>query len=205
MYELIVLSLLMYGPIHGYLISKITGDIMGPWTKVSPGTLYPVLARLESGGYIKSISGDRSPSEGSRQSHTYEITQGGRMRFHQLMMDTTSNPGDYQRQFRLKVPYMEFIEPEERLLLYNHYINYCETAVMYQKSEANDLLQVWETLQHQDLPYKTSWNHISAAVDLMRHCAAQWQTEADWATCARELLLADIGNNQQTEGGNKYS
>lgn len=37
MYELIILSLLMREPSHGYLISKIINDIIGPIAKVSHG------------------------------------------------------------------------------------------------------------------------------------------------------------------------
>ena len=47
MYELIILSLLMRGPIHGYLISKFINDIIGPVAKVSHGWLYPRLAKLQ--------------------------------------------------------------------------------------------------------------------------------------------------------------
>ena len=43
MYELIILSLLMREPIHGYRISKIISDIIGPIAKVSHGWLYPCL------------------------------------------------------------------------------------------------------------------------------------------------------------------
>jgi DNA-binding PadR family transcriptional regulator len=37
MYELMVLSLLMRSPLHGYLIVKITNDMIGPWAKISRG------------------------------------------------------------------------------------------------------------------------------------------------------------------------
>jgi DNA-binding PadR family transcriptional regulator len=41
MYELIILSLLMRSPAHGYLIAKIINDMFGPYTKISNGRLYP--------------------------------------------------------------------------------------------------------------------------------------------------------------------
>lgn len=55
MYELIILSLLMREPIHGYLISKIINDIIGPLAKVSHGWLYPRLAKLEQEGLIVTL------------------------------------------------------------------------------------------------------------------------------------------------------
>lgn len=52
MYELIILSLLMRSPSHVYLIVKITNDQIGPWAKISSGTLYPLLTRMEQVGLI---------------------------------------------------------------------------------------------------------------------------------------------------------
>src|SRR5579859_5268808 len=102
MYELIVLSLLMRGPLHGYLIVKITNDMIGPWAKVSSGTLYPLLTRMEQAGLIAVIQAESQSVAGERQTRTFLITEEGRKRFHQVMMDMSSNPGDYQRFFRYK-------------------------------------------------------------------------------------------------------
>ena len=41
MYELIILSVLMRMPMHGYLIVKITNDQIGPWAKIRSETLSP--------------------------------------------------------------------------------------------------------------------------------------------------------------------
>ena len=43
MYELMILTFLMRGPMHGYLIANII-DISGPFAEVSNGRLYPLLA-----------------------------------------------------------------------------------------------------------------------------------------------------------------
>jgi Transcriptional regulator PadR-like family len=51
-YELIILSLLMREPMHGYLIAKVTNDQIGPWARLSSGTMYTILARLEADGLI---------------------------------------------------------------------------------------------------------------------------------------------------------
>jgi DNA-binding PadR family transcriptional regulator len=106
MYELIILSLLMRGPIHGYLIAKIINDLIGPVAKVSHGWLYPRLAKLEQEGLIGASVEPKQEHQGDRQLHTYEITEAGRKRFHQLMMGTTSNPGEYTKFFWQKVCYL---------------------------------------------------------------------------------------------------
>lgn len=91
MYELIILSLLMRWPMHGYLIMKVTNDQIGPWAKISSGTLSTILSRLEQAGFIAVLSQENDSSRRDRRSRTFTITAEGRKRFHQLMMDTSSN------------------------------------------------------------------------------------------------------------------
>ena len=52
MYEMIILALLARWPLHGYLIAKITNDVLGPYARLSNGRLYPLLAKLEAAGLI---------------------------------------------------------------------------------------------------------------------------------------------------------
>jgi DNA-binding PadR family transcriptional regulator len=68
MYELIVLSLLIHWPVHGYLIAKISNDIIGPWEKVSKGTMYSLLAKLERAGLVKLIDTPTTYRTSDRQS-----------------------------------------------------------------------------------------------------------------------------------------
>lgn len=190
MYELLILARLMYAPEHGYQIAKIANDIIGPWAKISLGTLYPLLTRLEQSGFIKKLGEGQNATviQGARRQSrtTYEITPAGRMRFHQLMMDTASNPGDYQRLFRLKVLYLEFLQLEERLHLLNHYMNYCETLTLYIQSEMRDLFQVASNPAE---AHKFSPDFLAASEQLMRHQAKQWQEEIDWVKQVREQVI----------------
>src|SRR2546421_4683386 len=135
-YELIILGTLMVGPFHGYLIAKILQNVTGPYGKISAGRLYPLLTKLEEGGLIvaEPIS-EQQKRQQSRRSHIpsrhYRITEAGRKRLHDLMMDTTSYLGDYQRVFLQKVAYFSFLQPEERLQLIEHYRGYCQSMVSY--------------------------------------------------------------------------
>lgn len=90
MYEMIILALLARWPLHGYLIAKITNDILGPYARLSSGRLYPLLAKLEAAGLIVVADDAASTSDGRRQ-RRYAITDAGRQRVHELLMDTTSN------------------------------------------------------------------------------------------------------------------
>src|SRR5690349_19473310 len=136
MYELIILSLLMRFPMHGYLIAKITNDTIGPWARVSNGTLYPLLSRLEQTGLLTRAEDETDTVQTERTTRTFMITEEGRKRFYKLMLDTSSNIGDYQRHFHQKVSSLDLLPYRERLHLLNHYINYCQTCILHIKTEA---------------------------------------------------------------------
>ncbi len=187
MYELIILSLLMFSPLHGYLIAKITNDMIGPWAKVSNGTLYPLLAKLENMGLI-AVAGQEQGHEQQRdrQSRSFVITEMGRKRFHHIMMDTTSNPGEYQKFFHLKVPCMQLLQPSERLYLYDHYINYCQTHVLHMQAEANEMVE--ETAGKDYMPPR----RLEGILEVMNRHREEWQTEMNWALHLREQEVARI-------------
>ena len=99
LYEFIILAQLMYGHAHGYLIAKIINDMIGPYARLSYGRLYPLMAKMEQNGLIAAESKAPGGQKGDRQMRVYTITDAGRIRFHHLMSDTTSSPGDYQKLF----------------------------------------------------------------------------------------------------------
>src|ERR1700737_651841 len=89
MYEFIILSQLMLGSRHGYLIAKIINDIIGPYARLSPGRLYPLLAKMEQNGLIEADGTVVKKQQSDHQSRAYKITEAGRMRFYILMKDTS--------------------------------------------------------------------------------------------------------------------
>src|SRR5216117_192218 len=115
MYELMILSILMRGTAHGYLIASIINDIIRPYARLSNGRLYPLLSKLKELGMIVAIKKTGKNVKGDRNLRGYEITDAGRERFHELMMDTTSNPGEYRQIFLQKVSVLRFLKPAERL------------------------------------------------------------------------------------------
>jgi DNA-binding PadR family transcriptional regulator len=174
MYELIILSLLMRFPLNGYLIVKIANDQIGPWAKISSGSLYPLLSRMEHAGLI-AVQPQPDEAEGNgRNSRVFTITDEGRRRFHQLILDMSSASGDYQRIFRYKMISLDLIQPDERLLLFNHYINYCQMTILHVQNEMADL-------QHEIKELPTFQANV---LSVMRHVEQQWQAELAWV---REL------------------
>ena len=187
MYELIILSQLMLQPRHGYLIASIINDMIGPYARISNGRLYPLLVKLEKSGLIAPYTEASVSQQSDRQLRSYQITEAGRKRFHELMMDTTSNPGEYQKIFMQKVSVLDFLKPSERLRLIDHYINYCQAHVLHITAEADDMVQ-------ESPNWGPEWGptHSKAVLDVMQHMIDQWQLELEWAKALREREIASI-------------
>lgn len=194
MYELIILSLLMRFSLNGYAIAKIANDIIGPWAKVSNGTLYPLLTKLEKAGLVELARGEQDTARVERQSRTFIITDPGRKRFYQLMMETSFNPGDYQKQFHYKVAYLDLLPSRESLHLLNHYINYCQACILHIKAETENLVH--------ELADESTVNpfHLEMTLDMMHHRIDQWQAEVDWTMQLREKLVVMVENEKSKEG-----
>jgi DNA-binding PadR family transcriptional regulator len=184
LYELIVLALLVRFPAHGYLIAHIINDIIGPYARISNGRLYPLLAKLEENKLVELNEKAGQEQHGERNLRCYRITKAGRKRLHSLLMDTTSNPGEYQRIFLQKVPVLYLLKPAERLYLIDHYLNYCQAHVLHLTAEAEDLAGSNYT------GYKNARISMTATLDVARHMANQWRLEVDWAQHLREQELA---------------
>ena len=184
MYELIILSLLMREPFHGYLISKIINDIIGPIAKISHGWLYPRLAKLEQESLIVASLEGNEEKHSERQLRTYQITEAGRKRFHQLMMDTTSNPGEYSKFFWQKVCFLEYLHPAERLHLIDHYINYCQTHTLHLKAQAKNLVEGQMQYHAMDMA------QLEATLHVLRRSTSQWQVDLEYASSLREKEMA---------------
>lgn len=184
MYELIILSLLMRWPMHGYLIMKVTNDQIGPWAKISSGTLSTMLGRLEQAQYITTLPQEGTISRGDRRSRTFTISEEGRKRFRQLMMDTSSNLGDYQKIFYFKMGYFDLMRFDERLLLVNHYSNYCQTIILHTQTEMESL--VHELANHSAPAY------LQNLLRVMKHVIQQWQAEYEWIKIIREQEIEQM-------------
>ena len=72
---MILKTLDVLGPLHGYGVARRIEQISGDLLSVNQGTLYPVLLRLEQEGAITSEWG---PSENNRRARFYELTATGR-------------------------------------------------------------------------------------------------------------------------------
>lgn len=86
--ELVVLSVLAEEPLYGYAITKAVAARSGGDIRLSPGVLYPLMARLESQKLVLStweeIKSDRSDEgAGGRRRKWYRLSAKGRRRLEQ--------------------------------------------------------------------------------------------------------------------------
>jgi PadR family transcriptional regulator, regulatory protein PadR len=71
---MVLKTLDVLGPLHGYGIARRIEQISGDLLSVNQGTLYPVMLRLEQEGAITSEWG---PSENNRRARFYRLTRAG--------------------------------------------------------------------------------------------------------------------------------
>ena len=105
MLDYAVLGLLMERPRHGYELKRALGEL-GFW-KVSFGSLYPALRRLDKRGAIEATGGT-----GRRKS--YRITDDGREIFATLM-STDPDVSETERAFQIRLAFLGHLPTERRV------------------------------------------------------------------------------------------
>lgn len=172
MYELIILSVLMRGPVHGYVIAGVINDVIGPYARASNSGIYPVLAKLEATRLVSVC--EEATSDGGRLSRTFEIRPAGRDRFRELMLDTSSKPREYRELFAFKVSAFDQLDPADRAAVISHYVGFSCDHVRHLQAQATDLGR-----HADDYGFAKAGRPYLPAV--FEHLVGVWQREADWA------------------------
>ena len=143
MLELAILGLLEEGDLHGYELRKRLTAMLGAFSSVSFGSLYPALARLEQSGAVTVVfpeddadDDSGAPATGSlrgelaafrarsrkasvgrnqRGRKVYRITDEGRVRFSEAL--AAQSPDD-DRAFGLTIAFARHLSPEARVALF---------------------------------------------------------------------------------------
>jgi transcriptional regulator len=82
--DLLILKIVALEPMHGWAISQRLSQISGDILRVSEGSLYAALHKLEHEGWI---TAEWRPSENNRRAKFYTLTRNGRRQL-QVEMDT---------------------------------------------------------------------------------------------------------------------
>ena len=75
--DLLILKILVIEPLHGWAIGLRLQQVSREVLKVSDGSLYPALHKLEQRGWIRA---EWRPSENNRRAKFYTLTRAGRRR-----------------------------------------------------------------------------------------------------------------------------
>jgi len=105
MLDLAILGLLRDVPRHGYELKQQLAEL-GFW-KVSFGSLYPALRRLEKRGLIEAVR-----ATGRRKA--YRMTDTGRDAFQALLREDPAEPEE-ERRFNLRLAFFRYLEPALRI------------------------------------------------------------------------------------------
>lgn len=171
MIKLAILGLLKEQPQHGYELKKRLGDVLGPLSRVSFGSLYPALRKLETAGAVEAVDpvddGAAIPMTGSlageaaafrarkgrggvgrgrgrRGKKVYAVTPEGERLFEELLAN--AGDADDDRSFSLKLAFGRHLAPDDRLRLLERrraeLVERLEAARAAMRS-ADDRLDTW--------------------------------------------------------------
>ncbi len=156
MYELFILGQLMAENKHGYLLQERLKNVVGPYRQISSGTLYPLLSRLVENGLIQLLLEEQP--EGGRPRKIYALTEAGRTRFEELMVQPLEHDMDSELIFHFKMAYFEYVTLDVRLQCLEQYMKYLQynleyvnslSSMLANKQESdNKLLHVLRMLDH---------------------------------------------------------
>jgi DNA-binding PadR family transcriptional regulator len=115
--EMAILGLLKDRPMHGYQLSRELSEQLGGLWKVSYGSLYPSLRRLERDGAIASVSGSPAGGGGRRKT-VYRITPEGEALFLRLLEEPGQDgAAGEDARFRMRLAFFRYLPPETRIRL----------------------------------------------------------------------------------------
>ena len=124
MLELAILGALKEKPMYGYELKKRLSYLLGHLWKISYGSLYPALKRLESKDAVERAYTVKAKT---RNRYVYRITPEGEEAFQRLLVDTrkSSEITDADK-FSIRLAFFQYMEPEMRLWLLERRKNYLE-------------------------------------------------------------------------------
>lgn len=182
MLDLAILGLLKERSMHGYELRKQLGLRLGFFWKVSFGSLYPTLKKLERQGWVAKAS----PMDlASRRKQVYTITEEGEQRFFALLEEGPSTAWEDDK-FPLRLAFFRYLGPEARIRLLER---------------RKDVLQERLREGERSLSRARSGPEDTYTISLMRHGVAV--TEADIAWLDELITVERAALEQSAEGGHE--
>jgi DNA-binding PadR family transcriptional regulator len=132
-YELCILGELMDAPAHGYRLHRIVQTSIGPVRKLSWGTLYPMIRRLEAEGLIVADDADGEDVD-RRRKKEYRITAAGRARLVDLMLECRDSDAELSEVFTIKLSNLHHVSPDQRATILQQYLGQVRHVAAYVQS-----------------------------------------------------------------------
>lgn len=161
MLELAVLGLLHEQPLHGYALRKLLTQRLGAFWRVSFGSLYPTLRKLERAGFIER---SRVEGPGRRRRQVYRITDVGREQFMALLEGDAESVEE--ERFPLRLAFFRHLRPESRIRV----LERRRAELVQRHAERSAEL---ERVAHD--PFADGY-----VVSLMRHGVARIDADLEW-------------------------
>jgi DNA-binding PadR family transcriptional regulator len=114
MLELAILGLLKERSMHGYQLSKRLTDALGGFWRVSYGSLYPSLKRLEREGAVEQVFDEVAVG---RRKNVYRITAKGEELFLELLQEAGHDTSTEDNRFRVRLAFFKYLAPDARIRL----------------------------------------------------------------------------------------
>lgn len=114
MLELAILGLLKERSMHGYQLSKRLTDSLGGFWRVSYGSLYPTLKRLEKQGAVEQVFDEQ---EVGRRKNVYRVTSKGEKLFQELLEEAGHESSSEENRFRVRLAFFKYLAPDTRIRL----------------------------------------------------------------------------------------
>jgi DNA-binding PadR family transcriptional regulator len=176
MLELATLGLLQHEPLHGYRLKQQLELFMSSSISVNYGAIYPLLRRLEKRGEIATLTTD--PTEIGSSRKTYCITDKGRQRWHEKMMEYPHESWVNSRsRFCIKFFFFSHLEPLERIKLLEHRLNVCQ--LRQERVEVEQLTDPYQKAVWQEclsvLRSEMRWLREQLAKEQQERCDSEQQ------------------------------
>jgi DNA-binding PadR family transcriptional regulator len=178
--ELAILGLLKEQPMHGYQLSRELGESLGGFWRVSYGSLYPTLRRLERAGEVEAVASEEATV--GRRKQVYRITAKGEETFLQLLQEAPHDNQSEDQRFRVRLAFFRYLPPETRLRLLERRRAYLE----------NRLNSITDSLR------STRARVDDYTLSLMEHGRADVESDLAWVD---GLIQAERSRNGGTTGG----
>ena len=123
MLELAILGLLKERSMHGYQLSKRLTDTLGGFWRVSYGSLYPSLKRLERQGAVEQVFDEVTVG---RRKNVYRITEKGEEMFLRLLEEGGHDSSTEDNRFRVRLAFFRYLAPDSRIRLLERRRTYLE-------------------------------------------------------------------------------